>query len=569
MKVIGSVTTNVIRLKAWYALWGIWLCCPLVLGASEKVAVVTVTDLDAVQNGKNILGYPNSTMVRVERTLSDIELTVEYYSNLVSSVKGDSARLIDLGRKSDGTYFKEVVVSNYVYSAADNWVNGKHIEGYPFTQEEWKVVRVRVETKLGMPMLPTNFICLAESSLRERLCVPENLKDGCYTCFDEMVGVEPGCVRVVIPEHIRHVCVDAFAGGQTLETIALSSNIVDHISCQPQLLKECCNLRRVETRDPAVARALMDVCPTIEEVVLLDGASHISPKTFYGCSQLCSIVMPDSVTQIEKFAFFGCERLLSVEIPNSVTYIGDEAFSGCTRLQAALFKGDKPTFGNNAFYKTPIRMTLQVADGTLGWNGDWSMDIPVDFDGRRVTRFQSSDTDTKTFDEASSNNVVVLVSTNIVIHYITNSQLSDMVAPISYDTAIVNVFSEIEGGNVAIPQSWAENYPDFESKFGADFTAALTKNTGKHDASGHAMQVWHDFVAGTDPTNIEDLFKASITMVDGKPVISYTPELSEAEMNKRLYTVYGKVKLEDGDWVVIPKGEEPNYNFFKVTVRMR
>ena len=83
------------------------------------------------------------------------------------------------------------------------------------------------------------------------------------------------------------------------------------------------------------------------------------------------------------------------------------------------------------------------------------------------------------------------------------------------------------------------------------------------------MLVWQDFVAGTDPTDEDDVFRASITFdSEGKPVISWTPELSEDEVAKRNYKKFGKVKLNDPDWMLI-NGDEADYNFFKVTVEMK
>ena len=54
--------------------------------------------------------------------------------------------------------------------------------------------------------------------------------------------------------------------------------------------------------------------------------------------------------------------------------------------------------------------------------------------------------------------------------------------------------------------------------------------TGKKDGAGNEMLVWQDYVAGTDPTDEKDVFTASITIVDGKVTISYTPELDDAQL---------------------------------------
>ena len=84
----------------------------------------------------------------------------------------------------------------------------------------------------------------------------------------------------------------------------------------------------------------------------------------------------------------------------------------------------------------------------------------------------------------------------------------------------------------------------FIAKFGDDFAAALTKKTGKRDVEGNELLVWHDYVAGTDPTDIDSTFKAIIEMQDGKPVISWDPNLN-CEGEERVYMVYGKENLSD------------------------
>ena len=168
---------------------------------------------------------------------------------------------------------------------------------------------------------------------------------------------------------------------------------------------------------------------------------------------------------------------------------------------------------------------------------------------------------------------IALTVTNVVVHYVTQSVPSEAVTP-SEDTGIVNVIAEVRADNkpVAVSSAWAEQYGEaFTEKFGTDFAAALTAQTGKRDGAGNAMMVWQDFVAGTDPTDENDVFTASITFDKdtNEPVISWTPELSAAEAAKRKYTTYGKAKLTDKEWTEVAPGEEESYNFFKVTVEMR
>ena len=256
-------------------------------------------------------------------------------------------------------------------------------------------------------------------------------------------------------------------------------------------------------------------CAGITSVVIPNGVSSIGAMAFSHCYSLESVTIQDSEMNIGDVAFEYCTNLVSVTMPNSVASITRTAFDGCDKLWAA-------------WYPTIAKIS---ADGYL-----------------EMTH----------------------VVTNVVVHYVTQSVPSAAVVPPD-TTGIVNVISEVNAGAaVAITADWAAQYPDFVAKFGSDFTAAVAAETGKRDSAGKPMMVWQDFVAGTDPTNPDDVFRATITFdaVTGDPIISWTPELSAAEAAKRIYKIFGKARLNDPDWTLV-NGDAANYNFFKVTVQMK
>ena len=284
---------------------------------------------------------------------------------------------------------------------------------------------------------------------------------------------------------------------------------------------------------------------------------------------ITNVVVLDGTTRIRDEAFSGFGNLQSVKFPPSVMQVGNRAFSGCSSLTSVVFEGSAPEVGENIYSGTSTSLITYVNSGSIGWAGGISTELPQTWNDRAIAYIGTSvGINGNEGGNSSSNTFVSICTTNIVVHYVRNSVVPEFATPVSTDVGFVTVITEIRGGAVAIPESWAANYPRFTEMFGADFSSALTKSTGKRDSQGNALLVWHDYVAGTDPTKEDDVFMASITMVDGRPVVSYAPELPEIEKSKRKYTIYGKTRLQDEEWQVADDNAS-KYNFFKVTVEMK
>ena len=57
---------------------------------------------------------------------------------------------------------------------------------------------------------------------------------------------------------------------------------------------------------------------------------------------------------------------------------------------------------------------------------------------------------------------------------------------------------------------------------------------------------------------------------DGKPVVVWSPKLSDAEAAKRVYTTYGRKTLEAGEpWTPVETPTQGGWRFFRVGVEMR
>ena len=296
------------------------------------------------------------------------------------------------------------------------------------------------------------------------------------------------------------------------------------------------------------------VCQKITSVQIPATVREIGARAFSDCWNLTNIsfAVGSGLVTIGDGAFTNCISLTTITLPGTLSRLGAGCFQGCAQLTDVYFNGNAPRlvipsvteksglgemiFRNFGYYE---RFKVHINKNTYGWIAPYVKGVPekwpVDYG-----YMQAHETVAEDGDEASAE-----------------------------ATGFVIVVAEITGGATAVPDTWPRQFPLYAAKFGSDFAASLTKPTGKKDAAGNALQVWQDYVAGTDPTNVDDVFRATINMHGGTPVVSWTPVLSAAEAAKRTYTILGRQSLLTGDWTVVPSGQEANYNFFKVRVAMK
>ena len=112
-------------------------------------------------------------------------------------------------------------------------------------------------------------------------------------------------------------------------------------------------------------------------------------------------------------------------------------------------------------------------------------------------------------------------------------------------------------GDGEVPVAWIEN-------LGLVATGATAAESADLDPDGDGLTTAQEYIAGTDPTDPDSKFTASIEIVEGRPVVSYSPDL----LGERQYKKLGKNDIGNPDeaWVEVKDGEEGNYNFFKVIV---
>ena len=124
---------------------------------------------------------------------------------------------------------------------------------------------------------------------------------------------------------------------------------------------------------------------------------------------------------------------------------------------------------------------------------------------------------------------------------------------------------------VPVRHDWLAKYSGILTAAGNDYEAAAMRPTGKRDGKGNALCVWHDYVAGTDPTNLNSRFRAKVDLANGTPVVKWEPDLNEdGTKSERFYKVFGKKTLATNEnWTrLADESDQKDYNFFKVTVNI-
>lgn len=133
--------------------------------------------------------------------------------------------------------------------------------------------------------------------------------------------------------------------------------------------------------------------------------------------------------------------------------------------------------------------------------------------------------------------------------------------------ATVYVMPGSKGWNVPIPGAFPMVDYDYEEVFvdylienGKEAESEATLKAMK--AANPKLSYWDCYVAGLNADNSNSVFKTKIEMVDGKPKVSYEPDLGD----KRVYTTYGSSDLKN--WRELTDETAADYRFFKVGVEM-
>ena len=134
-------------------------------------------------------------------------------------------------------------------------------------------------------------------------------------------------------------------------------------------------------------------------------------------------------------------------------------------------------------------------------------------------------------------------------------------------TPAVEVPPETNDANLTAFFEWLKDHNQLGEYSSIDDAAEIMVTSRK--AAGRSYTLYAEYVTGTDPDDPEnEEFTANIEIVDGKPVVTFSPDTPELRAT-RTYTILGNKTLDDNGWEPVEEGEESNYNFFKVEVDLK
>ena len=132
----------------------------------------------------------------------------------------------------------------------------------------------------------------------------------------------------------------------------------------------------------------------------------------------------------------------------------------------------------------------------------------------------------------------------------------------AYVKTVISKQTETLKSEVPVPFAWLkEKYPTLPN------VAAYEAKANEIAANG-VNKVWECFLAGLDPKDVTAKFVANVKIENGKPVLTWSPDLNEGKgrVGARVYKLMGSNDLKA--WTEVPEGSEANYHFFKVKVAL-
>jgi len=178
---------------------------------------------------------------------------------------------------------------------------------------------------------------------------------------------------VTIPDNVVEVGAEAFYNCKTLKTLRIGKKLT---YINGAAFKSCDKIENIHISDMEAWLSIPDISglmnygssaknlyhndTIINELIIPDTVTTISPYAFYGCYAITSVIIPETVTTIGKCAFYGCRSLTSITIPDAVTEISEYMFFNCSSMTSVTLGSGIISIGDNAFYNCSSLASITI-----------------------------------------------------------------------------------------------------------------------------------------------------------------------------------------------------------------
>jgi hypothetical protein len=352
--------------------------------------------------------------------------------------------------------------------------------------------------------------------------------------FSDCHGLE----SLVIPSSVTRIAGGAFSGCKSMKGIYVDPDNQSYTSIDGVLFSKNKDTvvqypggKHGSYAIPAGVRVIgsysFSECGGLSGVIIPDSVQLIWSCSFHFCTNLASVSIGNSVTNIGFEAFRGCAAMRTVHIGHNVSIIGIQAFRECSNLPTATIPDSVTNIGSSAFLKCNALQTLRVP---LSWQ-DKVMTYTIVGPGEVTEETE---------------------------HWSQYAGVPSECEIIYYDSE-----KKTTGTPAAVPYGWLES----------DAPEMLEKNSWDYEktavaAAANGRPVWECYLSGLSTTDTGAEFKVkSISVVDGKAVVEWAPDLDE----DRAYKLLGKRTLSDEKWEEVSEGADVDtegWRFFRVRVEL-
>ena len=189
------------------------------------------------------------------------------------------------------------------------------------------------------------------------IVIPDQMDGKSVTGIAENAFDGANIRAIYIPDTVKSISAGALGGCTGISTLRLPSSLGG---------EDADYLGYIFGADEYAENAVT-VPPTLDMVIIGEGALTVPNNYFAGCKTLSAAILPKTITKIGEFAFYECRDLVYAELGESVAEIGEYAFALCENLFCIDLGQAKVGLGALYSCSSLNRLTLALDGKHLGY----------------------------------------------------------------------------------------------------------------------------------------------------------------------------------------------------------